>query len=138
MTSGQFSSIPISSIHVDRTGRQRRELRDIHSLADSIRRLGLIHPVIITRDYELKAGERRLEACKQLGWTSISAQWYDETDPAQLLLLELEENIKRVDISWQENCAAIHKYHSIRLSMDPSWNESRTAEELGEPRTSVN
>lgn len=132
MTSGQFASVPIARIWVDRLSRQRRELKDIPSLADSIKRTGLIHPIVITRDFELKAGERRFEACKLLGWTNISAQWYDEVSPSHLLLLELEENIKRVDITWQENCQAIYRYHQLRLSMDPSWTATRTAEEIGE------
>jgi ParB family chromosome partitioning protein len=132
MTSGSFSSIPITKVWVDRASRQRRTLNNIPSLADSIRRLGLINPIVITRDFELKAGERRWEACKSLGWTNISAQWYDEVDATQLLLLELEENIKREDITWQEQCLAIDRYHHLRLAQDPAWTASKTANELGE------
>src|SRR5438045_1809579 len=132
MTSGSFSSVPIIKVWVDRASRQRRTLNNIPSLAYSIRRLGLINPIVITRDFELKAGERRLEACKSIGWTTISAQWYDEVDATQLLLLELEENIKREDITWQEQCLAIDRYHHLRLAQDPAWTASKTAAELGE------
>lgn len=131
MTSGSFASIPISSVWVDRATRQRRVLSGIPELADSIRRLGLIHPIIVTRELELKAGERRFEACKSIGWTNIPVQWLDELDPTQLLLLELEENIKRESITWQEQCDALAKYHSLRSSSDETWNVSRTAEALG-------
>ena len=71
MTSGSFTSISLSSILVNRAERQRRELPNIDILADSIKRLGLIHPIVIDRDNNLVAGERRLEACRTLGWTHI-------------------------------------------------------------------
>lgn len=137
MTSGQFTHVPLSQIRIDRPNRQRRELNGIDSLADSIRRLGLIHPVVITRDYELKAGERRYEACKALGWTAIPAQFYDEVDPTNLLLLELEENTKRLDITWQEQCRAIERYHEIRSAQESGWNHTKTAEALGESHDSI-
>lgn len=137
MTSGVFTNVPISQVWVNRHDRQRRELNGLDVLADSIRRLGLIHPIVITRDYELKAGERRFEACKSLGWTTVPAQFYDEVDPTNLLLLELEENTKRLDITWQEQCRAIEQYHALRLAQDPEWNQDKTAEALGESRPSV-
>jgi ParB family chromosome partitioning protein len=137
MTSGQFTNVLLSQIWVNRSDRQRRELNGIDNLADSIRRLGLIHPIVITRDYELKAGERRFEACKSLGWTTIPAQFYDEVDPTNLLLLELEENTKRLDITWQEQCRAIEQYHALRSSQDPEWTQIKTAEALGEDVTVV-
>ncbi len=137
MTSGQFTNVLLSQIRIDRPHRQRRELNGIDSLADSIRRLGLIHPVVITRDYELKAGERRFEACKLLGWTAIPAQFYDEVDPTNLLLLELEENTKRLDITWQEQCRAIEQYHALRAAQEPGWTQAKTAEALGESPVTI-
>jgi ParB-like chromosome segregation protein Spo0J len=71
MTSGSFTSLSISSIVVNRAERQRKELLTSDILADSIRRLGLIHPVVVRRDdCSLVAGERRLEACRSLGLDS--------------------------------------------------------------------
>ena len=46
MTSGNFSKFPVDQIHVDRDVRQRRELTDIDDLADSIKRTGLINPIV--------------------------------------------------------------------------------------------
>src|SRR5438105_1061434 len=102
MTSGEFHSILTESIIVNRDERQRHELGRLEELADSIRRLGLIHPIVVSRDLVLVAGERRLAACKILGWTSIAAQYTDELSEDELKAIELEENIKRLNISWQE------------------------------------
>ncbi len=131
MTSGRFQSVPISQIWVDRATRQRRELSQIPELADSISRLGLINPITVTRNFELKAGERRFEACKSLGWTAIPAQFIEDLDPLQLRLIELEENIKRVDISWMENCQAVYDYHQIQQKQDPEWSQTDTARAIG-------
>src|SRR5262245_15694129 len=102
MTSGEFYSLSIDAIRVDREGRQRKQVNGIEILADSINRLGLIHPIVVTRDGTLVAGERRLAACKQLGWGNISCQYVDELDELHLRAIELEENIKRTDLTWQE------------------------------------
>ncbi len=51
--------------------RHRKDLGDLQSLADSIQEIGLLHPIVVTEDGELIAGERRLEACKLLGWEEI-------------------------------------------------------------------
>ena len=137
MTSGQFHSILISSIIVNREERQRRALSNIAVLADSISRLGLIHPIVCTRDFFLVAGERRLAACVSLGWTSIPVQWVDELDPSELLAIEYEENIKRTDLTWVEQTAATRKYHEYRLSKDPTWTEQKTADAIGVTKQSV-
>ena len=113
MTSGTFHIVPIADIVVKRDERQRRELTDIHVLADSIRRLGLIHPVVVTREMELVAGERRYAACSLLGWTHIPVQWVDELDPLQLQAIELEENVKRQDIPWQDQVQAVQLLHGM-------------------------
>lgn len=112
MTSGTFGSISIDLITVP-SDRQRRELTNIPELAESISARGLINPITITKDHVLVAGERRLQACKSLGWTSITYQYVDDLDPIVLHLIELEENIKRVDITWQDRARAIQTYHAL-------------------------
>jgi ParB-like chromosome segregation protein Spo0J len=69
MTSAEFTSFPIDNITVDRAVRQRRQLTNIDQLADSISRTGLINPIVVDKGGNLIAGERRLEACRNLGWT---------------------------------------------------------------------
>lgn len=136
MTSGEFKSVPISFIQVNRDERQRRELKDIPALASSIARVGLIHPPVIERDGTLRTGERRYTAVKSLGWSHIPVQFADELSSSEAQALELEENISRVDIEWQEECLAIAKYHALRREADPEWNESATADALGyNPKT---
>jgi len=138
MTSGVFHNVPLDLIMVRRDDRQRRELENIDVLADSIRRLGLIHPVVVTRELELVAGERRYAACTLLGWTAIPVQYVDELEPATLQAIELEENIKRQDISWQDQVRAIRQYHLLRAGQEADWSQADTAQAIGLSRQHTN
>jgi ParB family transcriptional regulator, chromosome partitioning protein len=131
MTSGQFTSFPVDSIQILRDQRQRRELTGIQELAWSINSSGLINPIVIKRDGELVAGERRLTAAKSLGWTHINVQFMDDLDEASRHLIELEENVRRVDLTWQDQCRAIDQYHKLRSSQDDTWTAKKTASALG-------
>jgi ParB family transcriptional regulator, chromosome partitioning protein len=51
--------------------RHRRDLGDIAALAESIGAIGLLHPIVVSQDGLLLAGQRRLEACKMLGWRNV-------------------------------------------------------------------
>lgn len=137
MTSGAFKTIPLSSIQVNREERQRRELPNIDILADSIRRLGLIHPLVVDEEHNLVAGERRLEALKSLGWTDVPIQYLQDLDPLIRHAIELEENIKREALPWQDECRAIAEYHALRASQEPEWSQEKTGEALGLSRTHV-
>jgi adenine-specific DNA-methyltransferase len=64
--------IAVELIRVE--NRFRRHLGNVSALMDSIKALGLLHPVLVNQDYRLIAGGRRLEACKRLGWKEIPAR----------------------------------------------------------------
>ena len=133
MTSGRFHSIEISTILTDRENRQRKVLKESHinELAYSINKRGLIHPIVVNTENVLLAGECRLAACKVLGWTHINAQYSDELDPKEMRAIELEENIKRLDLTWQENAMAVLDFHELRRQDDPTWSHKDTGEAIG-------
>lgn len=131
MTSGKFKSFPLDQIIINRDERQRREIDGVEELASSIRRVGLINPPVISRDGAIRAGERRVAACKYLGWTHVPVQFVEDLDEHELQLLELEENVRRVDLPWQDQCRAIERYHQLRSAGDTSWSASKTADALG-------
>lgn len=138
MTSGAFQTVPVDSIYVDRDKRQRRDLEKIEELAQSIRENGLINPILITKEHILVAGERRLTAHQHLGFDQITVQYVEELDQTQLHILELEENVQRVDLSWQDHTNAIAAYHAMRAEVEPDWSKSKTATALGITPTHLN
>lgn len=126
------TSIQISSITVLRDERQRREI-DSTDLQSSIRQHGLINPIVVRQDgvnLVLVTGERRLDACTKLGWTEIPARFFSDLSPHEAQIIELEENIKRKDLTWQEFVTAAHRIHSLCLSQDSSWTMGETASSL--------
>lgn len=130
----KFHMVPISSITVE--DRQRKDVGNISSLADSILRHGLIHPVVITRFGKLVAGERRLRAIQSLGSTfpqfpNIPVHFFEELDEFELKAIELEENLRREDLTWQDECDAYLSYHETRCSQDSEWTIDITADALG-------
>jgi ParB/RepB/Spo0J family partition protein len=119
MTSGIFHLQPIQEIHFDRSSRQRKNIDDLDGLKESIKRLGLIHPIVITREHELVAGERRLASCRELGWTTIPIQFVDEVDPRILSCIEHEENTRRKNLTWQEENDTVVAQYKLWKDIEP-------------------
>src|SRR5262249_49969396 len=94
---GKEAEVKIDGIKVGK--RFRGDLGDIVSLSKSIAAIGLLHPVVVTKDSALVAGRRRLEACKELGWTDIPTTVVDLDDP---LRAEHDENAVRKDFTPSE------------------------------------
>lgn len=90
--------------------RRREDLGDVASLAKSIQKHGLLQPVVIDASMNLVAGERRLTACQFLGWDDIDVRQIGDLTTEELRLLELEENIRRKDLTEYEKNKAMVKY----------------------------
>ena len=90
--------------------RRREDLGDVTSLAKSIQKYGLLQPVVIDASMNLVAGERRLTACRSLGWDDIDARQIGDLTIEELRLLELEENIRRKDLTEYEKNKAMVNY----------------------------
>lgn len=85
-----FEEVPIDKITIG--PRFRQDLGDIPALAASIEAIGLLHPIIVTTEYELVAGGRRVAAHEHLGRTTIEARVIDLDDP---MAAEVDENAQR-------------------------------------------
>lgn len=113
----------------------RRSIDDasVQELAESIRRFGLLSPLLVRRctagEFELIAGERRLRAMKLLGWTHADAIVLSAYD-RDCVLIGLIENLEREDLHYldeAEACRRILHEHGLTqeelasvLSMSPS------------------
>lgn len=112
---------------INRGHRYREDMGDIDSLANDIRKVGLINPITVKKahggGYYLMAGDRRLAACKELGWKRIACNVYPE-DLSQLErnLIELSENINRKDMEFAEEVALTKQ---IDLAMKELYGEKR-------------
>lgn len=107
---GDFRLITEISIPAQR---QRQDLGDLTELAKSIASIGLINPITISAESVLIAGHRRLEACRSLGWTEVPVRVFEQLSKEEQELIELEENVKRKDLSWQEHVNALARIHTL-------------------------
>lgn len=128
---GHSFTVLVDRITIDRDSRQRREI-ETEDLEASIKQRGLIQPIIvepdgITDNWKLIAGERRLTAIKNLGLDSIEARSVGDLSQIERELLELEENIKRQDLTWQEITRAVAKVHQLHIQQDPEWSMAESA-----------
>ncbi len=91
--------VPINSITVGK--RHRQDLGDIAGLANSIHTLSLLQPIGVDSQMNLVFGQRRLEACRSLGWENIPVRLID----APAILAENDENEVRKDFTPSERVA---------------------------------
>lgn len=124
--------IAASEIVVDRDNRQRRELKDIPELKESIERLGVLQPIVIDAYNRLIAGERRLTACREIDPEyKVPYVLYDNLDDRTQAIVELEENLKRTNLHWQDHCLAVYKIHHLLIESGMSKSLSSTATYIG-------
>jgi len=81
--------------------RFRKDLGDLSSLAESIKKNGLIEPIVISDKNKLLAGERRLEALKLLGLENTTVQVLN-VDGQGAINIEYEENEQRKNFTYSE------------------------------------
>lgn len=120
--------VPVASIIV--TDR-KRELSDarVTVLADSIKNLGLLQPVIITKDYHLIAGLHRTGAFKKLGIEKIPAI-FKEYETIDAELAEIDENLVRFELTDMERSIQYKRRKEIYEYKFPQTLDNKKREEL--------
>lgn len=115
--------------------RQRKEFKlgELNELAASIQANGLIHAPTVRiegDEYVLCSGERRLRAIKdiyELGGTFrydneevisglVPYTFLGDLSPLEAMEIELEENIRRTDLTWGEKASATARLMEFRQS----------------------
>jgi hypothetical protein len=79
----------------------------------------------------LVAGERRYTACESLGWMMIPVRYFEDLDPATAQIVELEENLRRSDLEWQEVVMAVRKIWDIKRSLRSNYTQAELGQDLG-------
>lgn len=143
-----------ADIHISED-RQRQDFDDtsIKDLAASIDKLSVLHPIVVAKTgdgWNLIAGERRLRAMKLLiaeGKTVrhgnmpaaflIPASEYEDLSPEHRFEMELEENIKRKDLTFLEKANAIARLHELlgKVTGEPVTQQQIVAQAKVSPAT---
>ncbi|MGB9134794.1 MAG: ParB/RepB/Spo0J family partition protein, partial [Candidatus Bathyarchaeia archaeon] len=105
----ELKEVELSKIRPNRLNpRLDINIERLNELADSIKQVGLLEPIIVRplgEEYEVVVGERRYRASQQAGLKHVPALVRDFTEE-QVIALNLVENVQREDLSAVEkgNC----------------------------------
>jgi ParB family chromosome partitioning protein len=132
---GGLEELPVAAIRPNPyQPREHFDEEELASLAESIREVGILQPVLVRRTddgYELIAGERRWRAARRVGLQHVPALVRD-TDDASALEHALVENVHRADLNVLEEAAAYQQ-----LIEDFGLTHEEVAIRVGRSRTSV-
>lgn len=127
MTSEKVTTVELRNIQPNRLNpRLDISVEGLNELADSIRNVGLIQPLIIRpvgSHYEVVIGERRYRACQQAGLEKVPAIIKQYSDD-EVVELNLIENVQREDLS------AVEKGKSCNLLMEKYPHKYPTVKDL--------
>ncbi len=132
----QLLEVPIDRIK-ENPDQPRKDFdqESLKELAISIKRSGLIQPIIIRRkddDFEIIAGERRLKASKIAGLETVKAILAENLTPAKRMEIALIENLQRTDLNPIETAAGIRE-----LMTRSELTQEQVAENIGKERSTV-
>lgn len=106
----------------------------IVELAQSIKACGLIQPIVVRRvgrEHQLVVGERRLLACRKLGWKKISAAVTDLSDDA-MATVALIENLQRENLNFMEEAIGY-----VRVMERFNLTQEVLAQRLGKSQSAI-
>lgn len=141
-TTDKTKRILIPTANIIEGDRVRADYGDLESLAASIKDQGLIHPIVIDLNYRLVAGGRRFRAMRDvLKLPEIEVNFIEVADDAVLRRLEAEENVRRKDMTWQEQVRSIklvHQHQALQSALKgQGWTQSMTGQLLGKSQANV-
>ena len=115
-----------------RTNFKKEELEE---LAESIKKNGLLQPILVRRveggKYQIIAGERRWQACKTIGMTTVPVRIKD-VEEADTVVLALIENIQRSDLNPIEEA-----YGYRRMMERGGMTQSEVAQAVSKGRSTI-
>lgn len=118
---GVSNNVRVAKIAVDKVSfhphNVRRDLGDLRPLAASIKRFGVMQPIVV-EDYgdtlRLRAGHRRLAAARIAGLARIPALIHDEAlEDEEWLIHSVQENVMRRGIDQHERRDAIRALRDL-------------------------
>lgn len=138
----------LRKVHIDAIAPNPRQPRSVfdpqalQELANSIREMGLIQPLIVQQisgaddpgqppRYQLITGERRWRAARLAGLQHVDVV-VKEATPQEMLELALVENIQRADLNPLEEATAY-----LQLADEFGMTQEQIAERVGRSRVSV-
>lgn len=132
---GTITRIKLGKIAPSSEQPRRDRTMGVDELAESIKRDGLLSPIVVTRSgadtYRIIAGERRYHALKKLGWQEAECRIIsrEERDYWRISIIE---NLQRENLSPEEEAAAL-----ARLKKQEDLSDAGLAQMVGKSRNYI-
>jgi len=130
----QITEINPNDIIVTDRARESFNEQKLKELKQSIKKVGQLNPICVTKDYQLLDGERRLIALKELNFSLVRVQIMPDLDPDDIKFIELTANREREDFKWHEELKLkydLHNYWKEKAEKNLSkWGYRDSAEKL--------
>lgn len=123
----QIRIVDVSEVVVPEGRFRQADEKTVAGIIESLDRFGQLQPIIVENDMSLVDGLHRLEAMKKSGRSTVAAVFRDEADELFIREMELEVNIRRKEMTWQERERAIVALHEMKMSLDHTWTAAQTA-----------
>ena len=132
-----FAEIPVDHLRPNpHQPRHRFDERTLEELAESIRRHGVLQPLLVSEDgperYLLMTGERRWRAARLAGLATVPAVIRERLADGEQLEVALVENLQRQDLTPLEEARA---FDDLRTSLGLS--QAEIAERVAMDRSTV-
>jgi ParB family chromosome partitioning protein len=139
METHKIELIPLASLSISPFN-VRRTIGDLTDLKNSIKSQGLLQPVIVrpVKDkFEIVVGQRRFVACRELGWTHISAIIKELSD-RESLILSLTENVQQETLDPIERAEGVKALiDDLKRDLSPMEAAQRVATLLGKSSSTI-
>ena len=114
----------------------------VEEIARSIKELGPLQPVVIDEKNQLIDGGCRIQAYQFLGVDEVPFVKRFKVTDSKRIALEVEANLRRSDLTWQEKVMAIGKVHYMKeaeaAESNEEWGQRATGSLLNVNVASVN
>ncbi len=114
----------------------------VEEIARSIKELGPLQPVVIDEKNQLIDGGCRIQAYQFLGVDEVPYVRRFKVTDSKRIALEVEANLRRSDLTWQEKVMAIGKVHYMKeaeaAESNEEWGQRATGSLLNVNVASVN
>ena len=107
---------------------------DLEELSNSIKKNGLLQPILVRKTgdkYQIIAGERRWQACKNIGMQKVPIR-VKQADDDETIILALVENIQRSDLNPIEEA-----YGYRRMMERGKMTQSEVAQAVSKGRSTI-
>lgn len=112
----ELRTVPVSAVIAD-PDNPREEINGVEDLADSIREVGLLQPLVVRQragQLIVVAGHRRLAAVVHLGWSDVDVVVTRDMRPDEILAAMLIENGQRRDLDPIEEARAFARLKKMQ------------------------